>query len=245
MPGVHRPISDTWMLAEAMRREPLEGARVLDLCAGTGALAVCASKAGAGNVVAVDLTLRAVISARINARLNGAPVGVVRGDLFAPLTGQSFDLIVSNPPYIPAESDRLPRYGSRVSLDAGQDGRALLDRICREAPGYLRPGGAILLVHSSICDHERTLSTLRAGGLDAEVVVRRPGPLGPVMSSRASLLRERGLLGSEDHEEIVIVRGRRPAGAVGGSAADGHAYLQPPPGVGRSGMAGSTTSMWT
>jgi release factor glutamine methyltransferase len=210
LPGVHRPVSDTWMLADAMRQESLDGAHVADLCAGTGALAICAAQAGAASVVAVDLTLRAALSAWINARLHRAAVRVIRGNLFAPLMGQTFDLIVSNPPYIPAESDELPRRGSKVPLDAGQDGRALLDRICHEAPGHLRPGGVILLVHSSICGDEQTCRILRASGLDAEVVVRRRGALGPVMSARASMLRARGLLGPVDEEDIVVVRGALP-----------------------------------
>jgi release factor glutamine methyltransferase len=210
LPGVHRPVSDTWMLAEAMRHESLEGARVADLCAGTGALAICAAQWGAASVVAVDLTPRAAITARINARLHGANVRVVRGDLFTPLKGESFDIIVSNPPYIPAESDQLPRHGSKVPLDAGRDGRALLDRICHEAPRHLRPGGVILLVHSSICGDEQTCRILRACGLEAEIIVRRRGVLGPVMSARASMLRARGLLGPGDEEDIVVVRGTLP-----------------------------------
>ena len=210
LPGVHRPVSDTWMLAAAMRQESLDGARVADLCAGTGALAICAAQAGAASVVAVDLTLRAALSARINARLHRAAVRVVQGDLFAPLKGETFDLIVSNPPYIPAESDELPRRGSKVPLDAGRDGRALLDRICHEAPRHLRPGGVILLVHSSICGDEHTCRVLRASGLDAEIIARRQGALGPVMSARASMLRARGLLGPYDEEDIVVVRGMLP-----------------------------------
>lgn len=210
LPGVHRPVSDTWMLADAMRQESLDGAVVADLCAGTGALAICAAQAGASSVVAVDLTLRAALSARINARLHRAAVRVVRGNLFAPLKGETFDVIVSNPPYIPAASDELPRYGSKVPLDAGWDGRALLDRICHEALRHLRSGGVILLVHSSICGDELTCRVLRASGLDAEVIARRRGALGPVMSARASMLRARGLLGTEDEEDIVVVRGVLP-----------------------------------
>jgi release factor glutamine methyltransferase len=215
VPGVHRPVSDTWLLADAMRREGLDGASVVDLCTGTGALAISASRAGADRVTAIDLTRRAVTCARINSRLNGARVRVLRGDLLAPVAGESFDMIVSNPPYIPAETDELPRHGPTVPLDAGYDGRALLDRICREGPAHLRPGGVILVVHSSICGTERTVEAFRGAGLQADVVVDKPGPLGPVMTARAAMLRERGLLGEEDWEQIVVVRGRlaeRPAG---------------------------------
>lgn len=211
LPGVHRPVSDTWMLADAMRRELTPGGRVADICTGTGALAMSAVLAGAGSATGVDLTYRAVLCARVNSVLNRIPIDVRRGDLFGPLAGEKFDLIVSNPPYIPAESEQLPRRGVTVPLDAGLDGRALLDRICHEAPDHLLAGGAVLVVHSSICGTDKTVEAFREAGLEPEVVSRQPGRLGPVMSARAEMMRQRGLLGHEDWEEIVVVRGRLAA----------------------------------
>jgi release factor glutamine methyltransferase len=208
LPGVHSPISDTWLLAEAARKEGLGGAHVLDLCTGSGALAIYAAQAGAERVVAVDLAPRAVLNASINALINGAQVEVRRGDLFEPVAGERFDVIVSNPPYIPAETDHLPRRGRRLALDGGRDGRILLDRICSGAAGHLNPGGAVLIVHSSICGIPATLEAMRTGGLDACVVVEHQGPLGPVMTARARMMRERGLLGDVDAEVVVVVRGR-------------------------------------
>ena len=210
MPGVHSPVSDTWMLAEAARREHLAGARFVDLCTGTGALAIAAAHEGAGRVVAVDLTRRAVLTTFINARLNRARVDVRRGDLIAPLAGEKFDVIVSNPPYIPAASDRLPRHGRQVALDAGRDGRALIDRICAGAPSHLNSGGVLLIVHSSICGVDRTCGIMSDSGLEPGVVAEQHGPLGPVMTERAPMLRERGLLGTHDAEVVVVVRGEMP-----------------------------------
>src|SRR5689334_17657235 len=98
LPGVFRPISDTWLLAEALEREQLPpGARVLDLCSGSGALAVHA--AAHAEVTAVDISRRAVLTIRLNAALNGVRVRARRGDLFAAVAGERFDAIVSNPPY--------------------------------------------------------------------------------------------------------------------------------------------------
>lgn len=208
LPGVHRPVSDTWLLADAMRRELKYGGRVADICTGTGALAISAVKAGAGSVTGVDLTFRAVLCAWINSKLNRAPIEIRRGDLFEPLRGEKFDVIVSNPPYIPSESEELPRHGSAVPLDAGLDGRAIVDRICREAPNHLLPGGAVLVVHSSICGTGKTVTAFAQAGLQPDVVVSEPGQLGPVMTARAKMMRDRGLLGADDLEEIVVVRGR-------------------------------------
>src|SRR5215203_1619983 len=139
-PGVLRPPSDAALLGGVMARDGsgLRGRQMLDLCSGTGIL----------GLTAVDLSRRAVLNARLNARLNGLELTVLRGDLFEPVEGRRFDLIVSNPPYIPAPADAETR-GAARAWDAGPDGRVFLDRICDRAAGHLRSGGRILLVHSS------------------------------------------------------------------------------------------------
>jgi release factor glutamine methyltransferase len=210
VPGVHRPLSDTWLLREAMAGEPLRGAAVADLCCGSGVLAIAAARAGAARVLAVDISLRSTLATRLNARLNGCAVRARRGDLIGAIADERFDLIVSNPPYVPASSDALPRHRSTTPLDGGHDGRALIDRLCREAPARLRRGGALLIVHSSVCGIDRTRRALEREGLRVEVLARRRGKLGPVLRSRAAMLRERGLLGERDEEELAVVRGRRP-----------------------------------
>jgi release factor glutamine methyltransferase len=124
------------------------------------------------------------------------------------LAEERFDLIMSNPPYVPSLTDALPRHRSTTPLDGGRDGRALLDRLCRDAPARLCPGGSLLLVHSSVCGTEETCRRLDAAGLDSEVVARARGPLGPVLAGRADLLRERGILPAGGEEELVVIRGR-------------------------------------
>jgi release factor glutamine methyltransferase len=209
LPGVFRPISDTWLLADALDREPLPpGARVLDLCSGSGALAIrAAARDASRQVTAVDVSRRSVLTIRINAALNGVRVRAVRGDLLNAVAGERFDAIVSNPPYVPAATDELPARGLARAWDAGRDGRALLDRICAEAPACLNPGGVILLVHSSLLGYEPTAEPLSAAGLAADVAVREPGPLGPLMRAR----RDAGLIPPVDEEEVLVVRGRKPA----------------------------------
>ena len=95
--GVFSPLSDTWLLAEQLRAEPgLRGGSVLDVCTSSGALAIASWLAGAGRVTAVDMSWRAVLGARLNARLNRASVRVLRGDLYGLLaTGErEEDLLV-------------------------------------------------------------------------------------------------------------------------------------------------------
>jgi release factor glutamine methyltransferase len=207
LPGVFQPHSDSLMLAERLRNEPLPtGARVLDLCTGSGVLAISAAQGGRWRVTAVDISRRAVLATRLNARLNRVTVRALRGDLFAPITPERFDLIVSNPPYIPSVEDQLPDRGPSRAWEAGPRGRVFLDRICAQAPAHLNPGGVVLLVHSSICSEQATIDALSAQGLNAQIVFRSPGPLGKVVRARAPILRARGLLPDPDSEDIVIVR---------------------------------------
>jgi release factor glutamine methyltransferase len=206
-PGVFRPISDTWLLADALDREELPPrARVLDLCSGSGAIAIRAALAGRA-VVAVDVSRRALLTIRLNALLNGVRVHARRGDLFAAVAGQRFDAIVSNPPYVPARSDDLPARGLARAWDAGRDGRALLDRICAGAPEHLNPGGVLLVVHSSLLGYEPTAEALSAHGLEVEVAASDRGPLGPLMRAR----RAAGLIPPVDEEDVLVVRGRKAA----------------------------------
>lgn len=220
-PGVFQPISDTWLLAEQLRAQTLPPrAAVLDLCTGSGALAVCAAKRGARDVVAVDVSRRAVWTARLNARLNGVRIRALRGDLLGAIGDRRFDAIVANPPYVPAETDELPTSGPERAWDAGRDGRAVLDRILREAPAHLKPGGVLLVTHSSVCGEQATLKALRAAGLDADVVARRRGPLGPLLTARVATLEARGQLpAGHREEEVLVVRGRRPHQRAAGDPA--------------------------
>jgi release factor glutamine methyltransferase len=205
-PGVFRPISDTWLLADALDRERLApGARVLDLCAGSGALAIRAALGGARDVTAVDVSRRAVMTIRLNAALNRVRVRVRRGDLFAAVAGERFDAIVSNPPYVPGADP--PRRGLERAWEAGGDGRAVLDRVCARAADHLRPGGVLMLVHSSLLGLDPTVRALR--GLDVDVVAREHGPLGPLMAGRRDALEAGGLLApGRSDEDVLVVRAR-------------------------------------
>jgi release factor glutamine methyltransferase len=209
VPGVFKPRSDSWLLAELLAQHVAPRAAVLDLCTGSGVLAIAAARAGAGDVVADDVSRAAAWTAALNARLNGVRITARVGDLFEPAGDRRFDLVVANPPYLPGPQ-RAPARGAARAWEGGDDGRAVLDRICAEAARHLRPGGAVLIVHSSVCGVAATLRRLREQGLDADVQARRRGPLGPLLAGRTDWLRRRGLLrGGGREEELVVVRGRR------------------------------------
>jgi release factor glutamine methyltransferase len=210
-PGVYAPQEDTDLLARALADEPLpHGADVLDVGTGSGALAMVAARRGT-RVTAVDTSWRAVLTARLNAWLAGLPVRARHGNLFAPVRGRSFDLILANPPYVPSPVEGRSPHGTSRAWNGGQDGRLVLDRICAEAPSLLRPGGVLLIVHSALSNPGRTVLHLRGAGLKASVTQRRRIPFGPVLRSREGWLRERGLLSPLEHnEELVVVRAELP-----------------------------------
>ena len=131
--------------------EPKKVRRVLDLCTGSGCLAVLVALAfPAAKVDAVDLSPGALALARRNIATHrlGDRIALHRGDLFAPLAGQRYDLIISNPPYVDARGmDRLPpeyRHEPRMALAAGRDGLDLVHRILAEGSRHLTRQGALL-----------------------------------------------------------------------------------------------------
>lgn len=211
IPGVFKPHSDSLLLAAQLGREPrLPGATVLDLCTGSGLLAIEAARRGAREVTAIDVSRRAILATRMNARLNGVRVRALRGDLFTPVAGRRFDLIVSNPPYLPSEGAELPARGAARAWEGGPDGRAFIDRICRQAQAHMAPGGVLLLLQSSVSADAVTAGELRRRGFEVTVAARHHGPLGELGRARAETLRARGILQGEDAEEIVILRASRP-----------------------------------
>jgi release factor glutamine methyltransferase len=163
------PRPETELLVEAGLAALPERGAALDLGAGTGAVAIALALGRPGaRVTSVDVSPGALEVARANAAALGAAVTFLEGDLFAPLpAGERFDLIASNPPYIPsgelAGLSREVRREPRLALDGGPDGLTILRRIVAGAPGWLAPGGTLLLeMHES---HLEALPALcRAAG---------------------------------------------------------------------------------
>ena len=138
---------------------------MLDLCTGSGALAVTAALRGARAVTAVDVSRRAVLTARLNARLNGVRVRALRGDLFAPVRRRALRRHRLQPALRAADDDELPTRGARAAPGTPAATAACCSTgSAAEAPEHLRPGGVLLLVHSSLIGEEATLDRLRAGG---------------------------------------------------------------------------------
>ena len=142
------------------------GSSVLDMGTGSGVGAVFAARR-ASRVVAVDVNPAAVRCARINALLNHVDdrVEVVEGDLFEPVAGQRFDVILFNPPYFPGK----PRTDFERAL--WSDG--LDERFATGLGDHLQPGGIALLLLSSAGEEQAWLNALSTAGYQADAVARR------------------------------------------------------------------------
>lgn len=147
------PRPETELLAEramAALRQKGANASALDLCCGSGCLAVSmALEVPGARVHACDLSDGALEVTRRNAETFGASVTLHQGDLLHAVEGLTFDVIVSNPPYIPSSDcltlQREVRQEPLMALDGGMDGLDFYRRIAKEAPSHLHPGGVLLL----------------------------------------------------------------------------------------------------
>jgi ribosomal protein L3 glutamine methyltransferase len=131
--------------------EPQSVETILDLCAGSGCLAILAAYAfPEARIVAADVSPGALAVARRNIAEHGLEdrIEIVEGDLFAPLAGRRFDLILTNPPYVSAATmAALPaefRAEPALALAGGEDGLDIVRRILAQAAAHLTPRGGLL-----------------------------------------------------------------------------------------------------
>ncbi len=177
-PGVFIPRPETETLAgEAIARTP-RGGLVVEPCTGTGAVACAVATEAAALVHATDISTDAVALARANAAATGARVEVHHGDLFAPLPAElrgRVDVVVSNPPYI-ADAEvatlepEVRDWDPHTALVSGPTGHEVSDRLIAEAPGWLRPGGWLLMEVDAARAAEAASRCRAAGYVEVEVV---------------------------------------------------------------------------
>ncbi|MDZ4235777.1 MAG: HemK2/MTQ2 family protein methyltransferase [Dietzia sp.] len=205
--GVYAPQSDSWLLCEALDHADLvTDKRVLDICTGSGILAIEAALKGAREVLAFDISPAAVACATRNAERAGVRVDARVGTLADARRAGPFDVVVSNPPYVPSDKP-LRGTGPNRAWDAGANGRVVLDELCDLAPDLVAPGGSMLIVHSEFSDPPQTIDRLGRVGFDARQVASRVVEFGPVMLEYAGRLEAAGLLEPGRRvEELVVVR---------------------------------------
>ncbi len=173
--GVLIPRPETELLAEEVFKN-CAGKRVLDMCTGSGCVAITVEKLGTPAFVAAsDYSPEALAIAKENARRLGATVTFFRGDLFETVEGR-YDMIVSNPPYIKSEvvdglMPEVKDFEPRMALDGRSDGLYYYRRIGKEAKNYLVPEGRLLFEIGH--DQGEEVSVILAHEGYTEIVVKK------------------------------------------------------------------------
>jgi release factor glutamine methyltransferase len=170
--NVYEPAEDTFLLADNL--DVHKGERVLELGTGCGLLAILAAEAGA-HVIATDINPAALECARANATTHGVAdrINFRLGDLFEPVVGERFDLVIFNPPYLPVEPEEALCGPLDRAWEAGPDGRMIIDRFLHELPNHLTPNGRALFVQSSLANISKTLRVLKTSGFKVTTIRKK------------------------------------------------------------------------
>ena len=183
------PRQDTEILVEEALKRARPGAKILDLCTGSGCILISLLKLGPDlEGTGSDLSEKALEIAAENAEMNKVEVSFVQSDLFFRIPG-TFDMIVSNPPYIVSSvigslMEEVRDHEPLMALDGGTDGLDFYRRIVPESVDHLNPGGWLIveigydqgdLVRSMFIDHQyEDVDVIRdLGGNDRVVLGRK------------------------------------------------------------------------
>jgi release factor glutamine methyltransferase len=146
------PRFDTEVLAEKVINlaKNYDNPQILELCTGSGAVAITVKLNTDAVVVATDISANALIVARENSEKLNAEVEFIEGDLFSAVAGRKFDIIVANPPYIPTKDietldKEVKDFEPMLALDGGEDGLDFYRKIALEYKDYLNEGGVVAL----------------------------------------------------------------------------------------------------
>lgn len=144
------PRPETEILVDNALKEINNESTVLDLCTGSGAIAISVKKEKGCTVVATDVSEKALELAKENAILNNVEIEFLESDMFSALEGRKFDVIISNPPYIKSKDiDGLQKevkdFEPKMALDGGKDGYDFYRVIANKVQNYLNENGVLLL----------------------------------------------------------------------------------------------------
>jgi len=165
-PAVLIPRPETELLVELALRSDFSN--MADLGTGSGAIAIAIKRHRPNaRVVGVEASAAALVVAQRNAVKNAVEIEFRHGRWFEPLSGELFDVIVANPPYVAAGDPHLAALGfePREALVAGSDGLAAIRDIVRQAPAFLARGGRLLLEHG-IGQEKAVCALLASAGLE-------------------------------------------------------------------------------
>lgn len=169
------PRQETEIMVDSIVRENCQNhnLRILDMCTGSGCIGLALKKHLDAEVTLADISDEALKECRYNADINNTKVEIVKSDLFDSISG-TFDIIVSNPPYIPSEDineleKEVLEYDPIISLDGGEDGLDFYRKIIERAPKFLKDDGLIYL-EFGVGQSEYIASLMRANFDNIEIV---------------------------------------------------------------------------
>ncbi|AKB28232.1 putative methyltransferase [Methanosarcina siciliae T4/M] len=183
---VYEPAEDSFLLTDTVLEEAEPGMHVLEIGTGSGFVsAVLRTNVKGIRVLATEINPHAALCAKANG------VEVIRTNLFSGLkpgsSKASFDLILFNPPYLPtSEEEKVPGW-LNYAFDGGISGRETLDRFLDEVGNYLKPGGKILVLISSITGLEAVTEKMKKLGFEIGVVRRKKVSFEELMVVRGKL----------------------------------------------------------
>ncbi len=166
-PEVYEPAEDTFLLAENLDIQRKD--EVLEIGIGTGLITIYTAQR-TRKVVATDINEHAIKCALKNTITNRTyNIELRKGNLFEPVEGEKFDLILFNTPYLPTSEDEKLNEELNAAFDGGIEGRDTIDAFIEQVKDYLNEGGRVQLVQSSLSDNEKTLTKLEELGFEAEI----------------------------------------------------------------------------
>jgi release factor glutamine methyltransferase len=184
---VYEPAEDSFLLADAALEEAEPGMRILEIGTGSGFVAaVLISNLKNIFLLATEINPHAALCAKTNG------VEVVRTDLFKGIKPRNeetlFDLILFNPPYLPtSEEEKVPGW-LNYAFDGGISGRETLERFFDEVQAYLKPGGKVLVLISSITGLDAVSEKMLDSGFKVDVIRKKKVSFEELMVVRGKLL---------------------------------------------------------
>jgi release factor glutamine methyltransferase len=173
-PTALRPSEYTAALIQVLRTQPqdVRGSHVLEMGSGSGVVLAALARLGAASLCGIDIEDDAVVSGmRLLGELGHGEVAEFhRGDMWRPVNGRRFDLIVANLPHFPMERPEVP--GRLPTWSAGGlDGRRLLDPFLTGLAGHLAPGGRAVITHNGFVGLDRSRELLAPCKLSLRIVL--------------------------------------------------------------------------
>jgi len=184
---VYEPAEDSFLLADAALEDAEPGMRILEVGTGSGFVsAVLLANLKDIYLLAIEINPHAARCARANG------VEVIRTDLFRGIKPEKpenrFDLILFNPPYLPTSKEEKVPGWLNYAFDGGISGRETLDRFLDEVRDYLKPGGKILVLISSITGLEAVREKIKGMGFKVDIIERKTVSFEELMVVRGILL---------------------------------------------------------